>query len=116
MHRGRDIELQELGTEEYMVRGGEREPMDIPFICVPTLEGDGQVCLRPRQNPSSAAYDMSAASMIREDRMQSQTGMDEIGAEDLTTWFRIREEYERMDAQMRVEKDEWAMSRTGGTG
>lgn len=106
------MELQELGSEERIVRSGERDLY--PSIeDVRTSEGDEQCSLRPRHHPSRAVDDTPAASMDRGDGLQSQKGIDEIGTENLTMWF--REEFEKANAQMMVERDEWALSQIDGT-
>lgn len=102
------MELQELGTEESIVRSGKRE-----IEGVRTLEGDEQCSRHPRQHPSRAVDDEPAASMDRGDRLQSQKSMDEIETENLT--MRIREKFEKTKAQVMVERDEWALSRIKGT-
>lgn len=102
------MELQELGTEEFIVRSGERE-----IEGVQTSEGDKQCSLWPRQHPSRAVDDMPAASMDRGDGLQSQKSMEELETENLTMKF--REEFEKANAQVLVERDEWALSRINGT-
>lgn len=107
MHQGRDVELQELGTDKDIGCGGERLLLDQSFMGLSTLQRDRQCRPRPRANPSPAVDDMSAASMIREKKMQSQKGMREIG------W--CGEEFEKFKAQVMAEQDEWAKSRVDGT-
>lgn len=93
--------------------GDEMDLLDPSSVGVRTLEGERRCRLQPRQNLSSAVDDKSSTSMIRKDKMQSQKEMDEIGTGDLTAWF--REEFEKANAQMTMEKDEWAISRVNGT-
>lgn len=113
MHRGRHFELQELETDKNIGCGGEMDLLDPSSVGVRTLEGERRCRLHTRQNLSSAVDDKSSTSMIRKDKMQSQKEMDEIGTGDLTAWF--REEFEKANAQMTMEKDEWAISRVNGT-
>lgn len=104
--------MQELGSEERIVRSGERD-LYLSIEGVRTSEGDEQCSLRPRHHPSRAVDDTPAASMNRGDGLQSQKGMDEIGTENLT--MRFREEVEKTKAQMMVEREEWELSRIDGT-
>lgn len=112
MYRGRDVELQELGTEEDINCSGEKDLLDLPFMGVRTFKGDRQCRQRPRQYASTAVDNMPGTSMVREDKLQSQKRMEEIGTGNLTMWF--REEFEKVNSQMIAEKDEWAMSRVNG--
>lgn len=111
MHRGQDVELQKLRTEENIGCGGERGLLDLP-----SAERDRQCHLRTRQKPSSSVNDTSAVSMVREDKTQSQKGIDDIRTGDVASLSRIREDIEKVNDQWMVEEDEWAMSRVGSTG
>ncbi|MCJ1466207.1 hypothetical protein MMC07_004826 [Pseudocyphellaria aurata] len=111
-YRGQDVELQDLGTSEYLDGGGARDVLDVSITGLGALTWDRQCRMRSRQSPSLDVNDVSAISMAREDPTPSPKGQEvhgEIGTTDFTLWF--REEFERTNAQMTVEKDEWAISR-----
>ncbi|MCJ1462705.1 hypothetical protein MMC07_001308 [Pseudocyphellaria aurata] len=111
-YRGQDVELQHLGTIEYLDDGGARDVPDVSITGVGSKEWDRQCRMRSRPNPSSEVDDVSAISMVRQDPTlppEGQEGHGEIGTIDVTLWF--REELEKTNAQMTVEEDERAISR-----